>query len=204
MTHFEAYVAKAQRAMASLDLAEVERLATALRAAWREDRQVFVCGNGGSAANALHLVNDLFFGAGRANGGKGLRAIALPANQAVTTCLANDVGYDAVFSRQLEVLGRPGDLLVVLSGSGNSPNVVAAIEAARRGGLVSFAVLGFSGGKCLALADHAIHLRLDDMQIAEDVQMLVGHMITQWLAANPPVEGEVTTPLRVVAGGLYP
>lgn len=185
MGPFEQYLATSRRALESLDLKAVERLAEALRAAWSEGRQVFLCGNGGSAANAIHIANDLFYGI--APGVGGMRVQALSANQAVMTCLANDVSYEAVFSKQLEVLARAGDELIVLSGSGNSPNIVQALETGRRMGLSTTAILGYSGGKCLALADHAIHLPVDDMQISEDAQLMVGHMIMQWLKAHPPV-----------------
>jgi D-sedoheptulose 7-phosphate isomerase len=82
---------------------------------------------------------------------------------------------------QLAVLAREGDVLIVLSGSGNSPNIVRALEEARTLGMISYAMLGYSGGKARSLADVPIHFRVDDMQIAEDAQMIVGHMLLQWL-----------------------
>ena len=185
MGPFEQYLATSRRALDTLNLGEVQRLAEDLRAAWEEGRQVFLCGNGGSAANAIHIANDLFYGIAPGKGG--MRVQALSANQAIMTCLANDISYDAIFSQQLEVLARPGDLLIVLSGSGNSPNIVAALEVGKRMGLGTYAILGYSGGKCLKLADHAIHLPIDDMQISEDAQLMVGHMLMQWLKAHPPV-----------------
>jgi D-sedoheptulose 7-phosphate isomerase len=106
---------------------------------------------------------------------------SLSANPAAITCLANDEGYDQIFSMQLAVLAREGDVLIVLSGSGNSPNILAALEEAKAIGMTSYALLGFSGGKARALADVPIHFRVDDMQIAEDAQMIVGHMLLQWL-----------------------
>ena len=90
-------------------------------------------------------------------------------------------GYDQIFSLQLAVLAREGDVLIVLSGSGNSPNILKALEEAKAIGMTSYAVLGFAGGKAKALADVPIHFRVDDMQIAEDAQMIVGHMLMQWL-----------------------
>jgi len=186
VSQFERYIDSAWGAMKTLDLGQVEGLAVALREAWAEGRQVFICGNGGSAANAIHIANDLFYGIAKDFGRGGIRAQALSANQAVMTCLANDVSYDAVFSKQMEVLARKGDLLIALSGSGNSRNILAAIQAARRLGMASYAILGYSGGQCLTLADHVIHLRLDDMQISEDSQLIIGHMVMQWLKANPP------------------
>jgi D-sedoheptulose 7-phosphate isomerase len=180
-----AYQKSLESAMHSHDWRNVELLARTLQHCWKEGRGVFLCGNGGSAANAIHLANDLLYGVDKV-AGRGLRVHALPANAAVMTCLANDVGYDAVFSQQLEVHARAGDVLIVFSGSGNSPNVVKALEKARELGMNSFAVLGFSGGKCLTLADHPIYFPVHDMQVAEDLQMMVGHMCMQWLRNNHP------------------
>jgi len=168
------------------DWSDVVLLAESLRQCWKENRQVFLCGNGGSAANAIHLANDFLYGIDKP-AGRGLRVIALPANPAVLTCLANDVSYADVFAQQLTVLARPGDVLIAFSGSGNSPNILKALERARELGVVSFAILGFSGGKSLTLADHPIHFPVDDMQVAEDLQMMIGHMLMQWLGRNHPV-----------------
>jgi D-sedoheptulose 7-phosphate isomerase len=168
------------------DWSDVVLLAESLRQCWQENRQVFLCGNGGSAANAIHLANDFLYGIDKP-AGRGLRVIALPANPAVLTCLANDVSYADVFAQQLTVLARPGDLLIAFSGSGNSPNILQALKRARELGVVSFAILGFSGGTSLTLADHPIHFPVDDMQVAEDLQMMVGHMLMQWLGRNRPV-----------------
>src|SRR3989338_4683866 len=115
-----------------------------------------------------------------------MKVTALSANSAVITCLANDLGYEHIFSEQLAVQAQAGDLLIALSGSGDSPNIVSAIERARSLGVRSYAVLGYSGGKCKALADVAIHFPVDDMQIAEDLQLVVGHMLMQWLSTNRP------------------
>lgn len=190
MNALEQYRDAAHAALKQLDLPAVQGLAEALQDAWETDHQVLLCGNGGSAANAVHIANDLVYGVARTSG-RGLRAHALPANQAILTCLANDVSYEAVFSTQLETLGRKGDLLVVLSGSGNSANVVEALVTARRLGLRSFALLGFSGGRCLQLADHPIHLPVHDMQLSEDVQLMVGHMVVHWLQDHLPTTDRV-------------
>ncbi len=185
MDPFRDYLDRSAKAMNSLDLGKVEMLARAVRQAWIDGRQVFLCGNGGSAANAIHIANDFFYGVAMESG-PGIRVQALSANQAVMTCLANDVSYDAIFAKQLRVLGSKGDLLIALSGSGNSKNIVEAIRTAKDMGIESYAILGYSGGVCLTLADHAIHLKLDDMQIAEDAQLVIGHMLMQWLKANGP------------------
>jgi D-sedoheptulose 7-phosphate isomerase len=165
------------------DWTDVARLSESLEACWKDDRQTFICGNGGSAANAMHLANDFLYGIDKP-AGRGLRVAALAANSAVLTCLANDVDYAEVFSRQLVALARPGDILIALSGSGNSANIVRALETAKQLGLTSFAILGYSGGKSLKLADHPIHFPIDDMQVAEDLQMIVGHMVMQSLSGR--------------------
>ena len=118
------------------------------------------------------------------NGG-GLKVESLSANPAVLTCLANDLGYENVYAEQLRVKAERGDVLIVLSGSGESPNVVRALEVGAAKGMITFAILGFSGGRCKALAQHPIHFQVHDMQIAEDLQMTVGHICMQWLNENP-------------------
>jgi hypothetical protein len=111
------------------DWAPVERLAYDLRDCWQTGRQVFFCGNGGSGGNANHLANDFLYALSKTPG-SGLRVHSLSANPSVITCLANDEGYDQVFSLQLAVLARKGDVLITFSGSGNSPNIVKALEEA--------------------------------------------------------------------------
>lgn len=182
------YAQRLSRVMAGYDWSPVAALAEDLLHCWKEGRQVFLCGNGGSAGNAVHLANDFLYGISKTHG-SGLRVHALPANTAVLTCLANDEGYDSIYSLQLAVQARPGDLLVVLSGSGNSPNILKALEQARAMGVKSYAILGYSGGKAKSMADTAIHFAVDDMQIAEDMQIVVGHMIMQWLYQNRPLQG---------------
>jgi len=168
-------------ALQNHDWSDVADLANAMRRCWQDRRQVFLCGNGGSAANAIHLANDFLYGVAKADG-RGLRVTALTSNSAVMTCLGNDIGYADIFSQQLSVLAEPGDLLLALSGSGNSPNIVKALERARELQMRSYAILGFSGGKCLTLADHPIHFPVNDMQVAEDLQVMIGHMLMQELS----------------------
>ena len=179
------YMKRLGDAVALLPVGKVESLAIDLQNAWGKNRQIFLCGNGGSAANAAHIVNDLLYGIAKNMSGPGMRAHALSANQAIITCLANDHSYDDIFSEQLKVLAQKDDLLLVLSGSGNSPNIVRALTMARELGVTSWAILGYSGGKALEAADTAIHIPVDDMQISEDLQLIIGHMLMQWLAANP-------------------
>ena len=185
------YLQRLQSCFSAEVLAAVETLAEELRLAWVDGRHVYICGNGGSAANAMHLANDLHYGIGACGPGPslpGLRVEALPANAGIITCLANDTGYANIYSYQLQVKGRPGDLLIVLSGSGNSSNVVKALETANALGMKTFAILAYSGGSCRELAQVPIYFQIDDMQIAEDTQLVVGHLCMQWLNSNKPTE----------------
>jgi len=180
MSLFAEYAARLQDVLAAQSWDMVTRLAEDMLGVWRQDRQVFLCGNGGSAANAVHLANDLVYGAAP-GAAKGLKVHALSANPSVITCIANDEGYEHVFSYQLAVLGNPDDLLLVFSGSGNSTNIVRAVEQARTSGIRTAGVVGFDGGAVLPLLDVPIHFAVDDMQIAEDCQQVVGHMVMKYL-----------------------
>jgi len=174
-----AYKEKIDLAWNSIDHHQIERLENDLLSAWKNDKSVFICGNGGSAANANHLANDLLYGINP--NGKGIKVHSLCANSSVNTCLANDTGYENVFSRQLNTLGAQDDLLIALSGSGNSQNVVNALKEARNIGIKTCAILGFDGGKCCKLADTVIHFQIDDMQVSEDFQIIIGHMLSKSL-----------------------
>jgi D-sedoheptulose 7-phosphate isomerase len=177
---FQDYAGKLTGALARQDWQSGTLLANELAEAWRDGRRVFICGNGGSAANAIHWANDFLYPVAK-SGGKGMKISALPANVSVLTCLANDIGYENVFAAQLATEAEPGDLLIVLSGSGNSPNVVKALEQAKVSKMKSFALLGYSGGACKDLADVVLHFPIDDMQVVEDMQLIVGHMLLQAL-----------------------
>lgn len=186
---FVQYSERLQAVLRATDWTSVARLAEELLNCWRTDRQVFLCGNGGSAGNAIHLANDFLYGISKTPG-SGLRVTALPANSSILTCLANDKGYNEIFSWQLSVQARPGDVLIALSGSGNSPNILKALEQARKMGVKTYAILGYKGGEAKVMADVAIHSVVDDMQIAEDMQLVVGHMIMQWLYKNRPTRDD--------------
>tara|TARA_B100000787_G_scaffold159307_1_gene137314 strand:+ start:4 stop:594 length:591 start_codon:yes stop_codon:yes gene_type:complete len=147
---------------------------------WKNNKRIFICGNGGSAGNANHIANDLIFAAGK-NNKKGLNIESLSSNSSIITCLANDIGYENIFSEQLKVKGIKGDLLIVLSGSGNSKNIINVVKMARKLGLFTFAILGFNGGKCKKIVDSYIHYQVNDMQISEDMQMIVFNICIQEL-----------------------
>lgn len=151
-----------------------------LRVARRERRTVFLCGNGGSAANANHFATDLLFGL-KKDPGPIWKIVSLSANNSLLTCLGNDTGYENIFSKQLEATGTKGDLLLVYSGSGNSPNILRALETARAMGITSLAFLGFDGGQAKGLADLCLHFPVHDMQIAEDLHMMTSHLLLRSL-----------------------
>ena len=183
------YIDRLKGCFNKINLEAAEHLADELRQAWIDGRNVYICGNGGSAANAIHIANDLHYGIGACGPGKtlpGLRIEALPANAGVITCLANDTGYENIYSHQLEVKSQKKDILIALSGSGNSPNIIKALDTANRIGMQTFAILAFTGGKCKELAKTTIHFQINDMQIAEDTQLMVGHLCMQWLNSHKP------------------
>lgn len=194
--HFKDYAQRLSRTLETFDWHPVERLAEEFLDCWSTGRQVFIAGNGGSAGNANHLANDFMYPLSKTKG-SGVRVHALTANPAILTCLGNDEGYDNIFAYQLAVMACKGDVLLVFSGSGNSPNILRALEEAKRIGMTSYAVVGFSGGKAKALADVPIHFEIGDMQIAEDTQTIICHAIVQWLyARREQVAGAATTKRR--------
>ena len=143
----------------------------------------------GSAANALHIANDLHYGIGACGSAPiipGMRVDALPSNTGIITCLANDTGYENIYSNQLKVKANEDDILLALSGSGNSSNIINAINAAKDQKMKTVAVLAFDGGVCKDLADLVIHCPINDMQIAEDTQLIIGHLCMQWLNSHKP------------------
>jgi D-sedoheptulose 7-phosphate isomerase len=174
------YATQLADVLRGFDWATVENLASDLLQVWKNRSAVWICGNGGSAANAVHWANDFLYPVAK-RASHGIRIHALNANPSVLTCLGNDLGYNEIFAYQLRTLAAPGDMLIVLSGSGNSANILKALNTARALGVKSYAILGFDGGAAKALADLSIHFEVDNMQIAEDVQMVICHALVQTL-----------------------
>ena len=177
------YLKKLNSAFSAEVTRNIQKLASTLGLAWKNNKNIFICGNGGSAANAIHIANDLIYGAG-VKKGKGLKVEALSSNPAVLTCLANDIGYENIFLEQLKVKAKKNDVLIILSGSGNSQNVINALNYAKKNKIKTFSILGFNGGECKKISENTIHFKINDMQISEDLQLITGHLCMQWLLHN--------------------
>lgn len=158
------YKALMFEAIEMLDDRNIQSLAELMMAVRSAGKRVYICGNGGSASNAIHLANDFLYGV--APNGRSINVEALSANPAVITCLANDIAYDQIFAHQLKVKASPGDVLMVLSGSGDSSNIVAALECAKEIGVETVALVGYGGGKAKQLADRVVHFKVNDMQVS--------------------------------------
>jgi histidinol-phosphate phosphatase family protein len=151
-----------------------------LERAHRAGRHVFIIGNGGSAATASHMANDFVWALQRA-GLAPMKALSLCDNVALMTAIANDAGYDQIFVAQLEPLAQRGDVLIAITGSGNSPNVLRALEAAKRIGMETIGLLGMDGGKARGLVDIALIVPSDDYGPIEDIHMVLDHLATAYL-----------------------
>jgi D-sedoheptulose 7-phosphate isomerase len=169
------YAQDLQGILSRLPWTDLARALAVLERARAEDRQVFIAGNGGSAATASHMANDLMKGAA-AKGGRPFRAIALSDNVPLITAIANDVSYAEVFASQLEALARPGDVLVLFSGSGNSPNILRAAEVAKAKSLATIGFLGMGGGKARAVVDVAVVVPSNDYGPVEIIHSVFDHL----------------------------
>lgn len=167
-------------AIRGVDTGQLATCLEVLWIAWEEDRTVFIVGNGGSASTASHMANDLSKQAVIA-GRKPLRAHALTDNVESLTAIANDTGYENVFAAQLRTHARAGDCLIVISCSGNSPNLVKGIEIARRLGVTTIAFGGFEGGRTRELCDHYVHVPSYDYGHVETAHLLIEHLLTKLL-----------------------
>jgi D-sedoheptulose 7-phosphate isomerase len=168
-----------------VDLAAVSRLVDKLHEAYDAGQRVFICGNGGSAAAASHFAEDLAKGILKDMGvAKRLRVLSLTDSVPFITALGNDCGYESVFREQLITLASPGDILLVISGSGNSPNILSAVQWAKENGLFTCGFTGFNGGKLKSLVDVSLHTPVLDMEIAENCHMVEIHLVVSGLRAK--------------------
>jgi len=176
MSYTEQYRQLLFQTLSSIDLKAVDQAIEWFRQARDEGRQIFVCGNGGSAATASHFATDMVKGASYGRPVR-FRILALTDSVSTLTAYANDVSYEAVFVEQLKNFARPGDLVIGISGSGNSPNVLRAIEYANSIGCRTLALTGRDGGRLAPLAQLTIHVPEPHMGRIEDAHMVVCHMI---------------------------
>ncbi|MBV8076594.1 MAG: SIS domain-containing protein [Planctomycetaceae bacterium] len=172
------YLDRVCREIQRLEMSQIERLSGLIEAAYHAGRFVFICGNGGSGANASHLCEDLAKCTLRDfENQKRLKVLSLTDNTAGIMAWANDEGFDRIFVEQLKNLASPGDMLLAISGSGNSPNILKAVEWANKNGLTTVGVTGFGGGKLKPLAHYNVHAGIDDMGIVESLHQVVFHWI---------------------------
>ncbi len=158
-------------------LGTIDKVVDTLTTAFKNGNKLYLCGNGGSAADAQHLAAE--FSGRFYTDRKALPAEALHCNTSYLTSVANDYGYDAVYSRMIEGVGENGDVLIGLSTSGNSPNIINAFDAAKAKGLITVAFTGISGGQLKSISDHLINIPSTDTPRIQESHILVGHIICQ-------------------------
>jgi len=173
------YLDRLKAAIDDVPVDRVEAMGEVLYRAYRHGKQVFIMGNGGSAATASHMACDLGKNTISANRPR-FRVLSLNDNMPLLSALANDIGYEHVFSEQLKNLIRPGDVLIAISGSGNSPNILHAMAYARSRAAMNIALLGFDGGRAAKLADEYVLVPASDYGIVEDVHMILDHVLTEY------------------------
>jgi len=174
---FEEHLAVANAVMQSDILEQVERVATAIKAALANGKKVLFCGNGGSAADSQHLAAE-FVGRFQKER-QGLPAIALTVDTSILTAVGNDYGFDKVFVRQVEALGNEGDVLVGISTSGTSPNVLAAVELAKTKGMYCVGMTAANGAKLAELCDECIAVPAKVTARAQEMHILIGHILCE-------------------------
>lgn len=165
----------------SINLDLMQKAADVIVGAIIDGKNIFTCGNGASASIAQHWACDYTKGCSFLERGIKPRVISLSGNIPLMTAISNDISYDEVYSYQLERLADPGDVLITISSSGNSPNVVRAIEVAKTMDVTTIALTGFHGGKCKEMSDIPVHVDLHEYEAAEDVHQAIMHMIAKYI-----------------------
>src|SRR6478672_8673334 len=177
------YAGALQSALSEVDSAEMERLCDAILSCTVEGRQIFVVGNGGSAAIAEHLCCDWTKGTA-CEGHPIISSRSLTANNALYSAIANDYGFESVFDTQIDFFAKKGDVLIAISSSGNSPNIVNAAKRAKEIGIFVAGFTGFKGGTLREIADASIHVPISNYGIVEDAHQSVMHVIAQYIACQ--------------------
>lgn len=180
----ETYMARIRQSLQALDTKQIANLVLALRAVRQAGSTTFIAGNGGSASTADHISLDWMLGTGLSN--PPLRVVSLAQSAASMTATGNDIAFEDVFSRQLKSLARTGDLLVVISASGNSPNLLKLVDDAKKIGVQVIAMTGFDGGRLAQIADLSVHVptAMGDYGVAEDLHLMIGHIVKEALIAG--------------------
>ncbi|MHB1038656.1 MAG: D-sedoheptulose-7-phosphate isomerase [Pirellulales bacterium] len=188
------YLQRLKAEIDRVDPAEIRRLADLIYQAWENGKFVFTFGNGGSGLTASHMAED--FGKSTLRESdlkdetrKRLRVLSLTDNLGWIMAVGNDVGYDQIFVQQLMNYGSPGDLVIAISGSGNSPNVLAAVDWANRHGLTTFGMTGYQGGRLKAMQQTGLHVPLDDMGMVESIHLCISHWVLNDVFARINHEG---------------
>lgn len=176
----KSYLDREIEVIKSLDLDSINTVMNVLEEAKRNKKSTFICGNGGSAATASHFVCD--FNKGLNDEASQFRFYCLSDNTPIMMAISNDISYDEVFRYQIKGRIEKDDILFGISGSGNSINVVNAIEYAKSVGAKTIALVGYDGGKMKQIADYCIHVNVNDMQISEDVHMIMDHLMMHVLS----------------------
>lgn len=176
-----AYIDYLKSVLDRIDTQEIGRFVNTLLDARKRGATIFFIGNGGSAATASHFANDLSIGTNEYE--QPFRALSLTDNVPIISAIGNDFGYEEIFVRQLRVLGRQGDVLVSISASGNSPNLLRAMEHSKQVGIKTVAITAFDGGKMKVMADEGIHVPTEPKEYgpAEDVHMVLDHLVGAYL-----------------------
>ena len=177
------YAASLAHVFATLDTGALEQIKTAVQQASTKGRRVYAIGNGGSAAVADHLSCDLTKGCDH-SGHPPIRVHPLASSLSLYTALANDCGFDKVFSRQLAYYADPGDVLIAISSSGESANILAAVDAAKARDVLTIGIAGFAGGRLVRAADIGLHLDAMNYGVVEDATQSVMHILAQVIAAE--------------------
>ena len=171
------YIDNLKNVLSQLSHQDILSIINALVKARQDEKTIYICGNGGSASTASHMVCDLSKNT-RKDGAKRLKVIGLSDNIASMTAYANDEGYDRIFAEPIISLIQPGDVLLAISGSGNSPNVLRGVEAAKQLGATTIGLTGFLGGQLLDLVDICLVVPSNRMEQIEDVHMVIDHILT--------------------------
>jgi len=180
LAYLNEYTATLQKTLTQIPAENMNQAIGLLTDALRSNKRIYVCGNGGSAAIADHLCCDWTKGT-LIPGQPPMKTHSLVANNALMTALGNDYGYEKTFSTQVEIYGEAGDVLVAISSSGNSPNIVNAVEAARARGMKVLGLSGFSGGKLAQMSDVSLHANFDNYGLVEDCHQILMHVLSQYL-----------------------